>query len=165
MILKLSGNSSKQIVWLISLFILNLMVSQFSHAQIPAEIYKMPENITFVKKVGHWQKGTLNGGYQLIVEGQGKLKGSHHLYIRWVCHCMESQLSILSITQMNTDEAYVMTEPRFEYKKQTGLINFYRKNIQTDLWQQVQIQLTDIGEYQFVMRTVEHPQEPILAVQ
>jgi len=65
---------------------------------------------------------------------------------------------------MNGDESYVMTQPWYEFKQNTSLLNFYRKNNQTDLWQQVQIQLTDIGEYKFVMRSVNHQEDPILPI-
>ena len=133
-------------------------------AQVPAEIYKLSEQIVYLKKVGHWQKGSLNGGFQLIVERQGDMRGSHHLYVRWVCHCIQTKISIISILEQNSDESYVMTQPWYEFKQGVSLLNYYRRNIQTDLWQQVQIQLTDIGEYKFVMRTVNYPEDPILPI-
>jgi len=145
-------------------FILLMVVAGQSVAKVPADIYKMSEKIVHLEKIGNWQKGTLNGGFQIIVEREGNMKGSHHLYVRWVCHCLETKISIISILEQNGDEAYVMTKPWYEFKKGTSLLNFYRKNIHTDLWQQVQVQLTDIGEYNFVMRSVDLPEAPVLAI-
>ena len=141
-----------------------LSVSAQSVAKVPPDIYKMSEQVVYLKKVGNWMKGTLNGGFQVIVEREGNMKGSHHLYVRWVCHCLQTKVSIISILEQNGDEAYVMTQPWYEYKEETSLLNYYRKNIHTDLWQQVQVQLTDIGEYKFVMRSVKLPEAPVLPI-
>jgi hypothetical protein len=142
------------------LMLLSSVMTGSPRADLRHEIYEMPIEVSWVKNLGYWRSDDKEGYFRVIISEHETRYQWNMLWIQWICNCADGRISMVSIREISENEPFrYVSEPVFAVKQGRALINLDVVNSRTREQKQVQVQIQDFGNYQFVMRNRPDPVE------